>query len=415
MAKTFISFFTFFCFIFCESIFSQDIIIPDKPAQNCKECDTLQLGKDRHSVLFVNIGSRKLPIEKAGNNGDMFREWKELEANFGNEIDLKYMNGYGIVVLGDSKFMDFRDTDRYFNDIYYWDGKDPKSVKKLNKYSYLVEQVGSITGRKVFSSYRKQFEVDSLFFENIIKNNTPSRALIENLKYCDEFREKGMEYFPYHFFDLEGIRKVEISSDSLFEKNRFRISFTHQQLIDTISSYKEGEEKEHIDKVFEYKNGIFVNKRNINYAYKGDTLISYVNHDDYKSVTVKALKNNMFLTVYGMGISPKMKNVDKSFYKIEEDSDDGLTSTSKDGYKTYYSNTKWELPLTVEGDGSFEFALRRGKDGKPFLKFDKFFNDKPLPVLEIFYALDKGKIITAKVKNNLKNRTFDLYYRYTYY
>ncbi len=282
-----ILFFAFF-FIFCSNTAFAQQKQTLQVGQNSIDVlpsliDTLYVQEGRPYLFLIDV-----PEGDVQSFGDS-KEEKELRANFKeNAFQIVKINQHLLVLFGNKKFLDLRNTDSSYQFFAYWSGNLAHDIEIKGGANMATEFVATQMGLKKESSYvingrKYQAEVSALKLE---KNITDKSKLVMNEVLYDASsvmpKDKG------DFGDLFKIKKPNIKSINTFitreGKKALLKSLTMNDLgqvteIRFFSSSGSGKERGKVN--FLYDKGI------LSQMIEEDSSITKVFYDNEKMILVK--------------------------------------------------------------------------------------------------------------------------------
>ena len=381
----------------------------------CQDCDTLTLDANKPNIVIYDVKwmadrqsrtFRKQPTEKDLTNnyfalqGLGKREWEELRKNF-PEGDFSYHYVYRstlITIPNKKQILSLLDRGERHEGFLYWSGKENDSIVSKKDMARLTETVASARGEKKTSSYYANFAKDSIAVVKFQQTKNPSPNFAGNMNVLLQQEIFDETILPVQFFNFDKVSKITIQSAKEANKqvvfklnNKGQFVQLKERSDSTVITYKDNLPYQAIDR---YKN-------TINFCYQGDTVI--IKEKQY--LKVNKMVDRMFFEVKRFNISKEnyanMTLNNGADIKLSKNSNFCVTEYQDErdlALKTCYSNTNWELPLTLTNTRSYE-----NESNKSEITYK--LNDEKNLVLEeinsrkstkLEYVITNGKPISIK-------------------
>ncbi|TDG36454.1 hypothetical protein EZJ43_08015 [Pedobacter changchengzhani] len=354
-----------------KKLLANPIIMESQEATNfrkqrfCSDCDTLILAPEKKHILIYDVkwmaNSEAQTYKKQPTESDLKkdyyalkeenkREWDELQQNFSPQEYIYhyiYRNTYIEIPNKQHQILNLLDRKVRHEGFLFWTGKELDSIITRKNMSLLTEVVSEQTGQHKKSSYYKKFVTDSLTIVNLQKTSNPSANLSANMNTILMREAFGSNILPLQFFNLSKVSKVTLSAK------------TKGGDMLVLNLNKNGQLTEVIDKhngiVITYKDNLPILAKSpaktLNFYYRNDTLI--IKGENY--LKVNKLIGNVFFNVKNFRTEERdYSNLTlEDGLEIQLTNDGGNTCLSQantsegSATKQCYSNTRWQLPLTI--------------------------------------------------------------------
>ena len=372
------------------------------PVYGCEDCDTLRLPSGKPVLLFTYITGRTIDIENL-ENPYVYREWRELQSHYQDKIDFRYMNKYGVVEVNGKEKLSLEDAWKSYIGVYYWDGKASSSFKFFENFACLTEEISTIRGEKLQSSYMKEYLEKKEWIESLAKLNNPSDALKKNMRYYDYCNRKAIEYFPHFLLDLKGIKSAKIFLADR-ETEIIKFSINPQQCIDTISVFDEYRKLDEQMIAYGFENQLLPKQELYSFAYNNDTIIAYYITSHRISLSLYVMKGKKF-------ILQEYYSIDTENKVIQEENRKERNNPEKE-FNVYISNAKWKLS-TDSDDGDDEMKLYIDETGKQLIMEEYYENE--MTGQFTCHLNERGLIDRVERYIKRRNSRITLNYEYEFY
>ncbi|RZL49373.1 MAG: hypothetical protein EOP00_07155 [Pedobacter sp.] len=336
----------------------------------CAECDTLTLQSNKPSIIIYDVkwmaNSESKTYKEQPTEKDLTqsyyalsrinrREWDELRRNFPEDnfnYHYVYRNTFINIPNKKQQTLNLLNRQNRHEGFLYWSGKENDSTLNKKVMTRLTEAVAKARGENKISSYYSSFAKDSTDIERLQQTKKPSINLVDNMNTLLQEEIFDETILPIQFFNIHNVKQITIQS--VKEQNKRIVLKLNEkgQLIQlnertdsTTISYQDNLPIKAIDR---YKNPI-------NFYYQGDSLI--IKKNDY--LKIYRLVDKMFIEVKTYNISKesyeKMTLENGSEIKLSKDPNLCVTEFIDErdyASKICYSNTNWQLPLTVSNSNS---------------------------------------------------------------
>lgn len=361
----------------------------------CTDCDTLKLESNKPSIVIydvkwmANTDSRTYkdqPTEKDlaksyfALSGIKKREWDELRINF-PEGDFIYHYVYRNTLIATPnkkrQTLSLLDRQDRHEGFLYWSGKENDSTLNKKTMAKLTEAVANARGEKKISSYYNKFAKDSTTIEQLQATRNPSARLVANMNIFLQKEIFNETILPLQFFNMDKVSKITIQS--VKEQNKVvALKFNTKGQITQLNERNDST-------TFTYKDNLplqAINRYNkpIKYYYQGDTVI--VRENNYLKVNKLVDKMLIGIKIYSLEKDKYDEmTLDKGFeIKLSKNATFCINEFADEidyAAKTCYSNTNWQLPLTVTASNS------RGSHSDKSETFYKINEEKNLVIEDV--------------------------------
>jgi hypothetical protein len=340
-----------------ESQFEKDVI--------CSTCDTLVLeaGKPHIIVYDVKWMARResRSFEKQPTEADLKnqyfalkdlhkREWDELHKNY-SEADVNYHHIYRNTFIKipnkQNETLSLLNREKRHEGFLYWSGNTSDAILESQRLALSTEQIAKIRGENKISSYYEAFKKDSLKIENFKKTTSATIDLQQHLNafLLDELFDDFI--FPVQFMDLKKVHKMYFES-----KGEKILSFT----------FNTNGQLTEFDKIDRGKYSINYQNNLPTTIFNNSVLYRSLYCQDDKVILTSKQSLQVFQLVGKVFFDIDRYAIDKKDYENMEiasnivrkiSNDDGNTceiranNEETSSQTICYSNTQWQLPLTV--------------------------------------------------------------------
>lgn len=337
--------------------------------KDCSDCDTLVLEPGKPHIIIYDIkwmsnqedrSYRPQPTAASLQNdfyamrGLVKREWEELHHHY-PEQEFTYHHIYRntFIKIRNKANTSYSLLDRQerHEGLLYWSGQ-PNDTPLLKKEMVkTTEAIAHTRGVQKESAYYKSFQQDSLKVSALRQTRTASQGMRQAMNTYLSDKLFGETVLPLQLFDLKNVKTITVQSEKQKEKT-IRLTFNEQQQL--IRSH-ESSDKE-ATRIEYAKNGLparIINENNTvtHLYYHNDTLIVASDALLY----LYQLKGGVFFTTGYYNISTSDYNAmnlgGNGDFKLSEKAGGSsitATETTPNGRSvTTYSNTSWQLPLTI--------------------------------------------------------------------
>lgn len=337
--------------------------------KECSDCDTLVLEPGKPHIIIYDVkwmsnqedrSYRPQPTAASLQNdfyamrGLVKREWEALHHHY-PEPEFTYHHIYRNTFIkirnkANTSYSLLNRQERH-EGLLYWSGQvnDVPLLKK--EMVKTTEAIAHARGVQKESAYYKSFQQDSLKVSALRQTRTASPGMRPAMNTYLSDKLFGETVLPLQLFDLKNVKTMTLQSEKRKEKT-IRLTFNKQQQL--ISSH-ESSDKE-ATRIEYAKDGLplrIINENNTvtHLYYNNDTLIVASDALLY----LYQLKGRVFFTIGFYNISPSdynaMNLAGKGDFKLSEKAGGsgatGTEVTSNGRSSTTYSNTTWQLPLTI--------------------------------------------------------------------
>lgn len=378
----------------------------------CTTCDTLKLESNKAHIIIYDVKwmadtesriYRKQPTKNDLNNsyyalsGQNKREWDELQRNFPEDkftYHHVFRNTYIEIPNKKHQILNLLDRQERHEGFVYWSGKENDSTVNRKKMVLLTEAVAKETAENKTSAYYKDFLRDSLAIANFQKTTHPASQLMANMNVLLQNEIFGETVIPFQFLDVNKLSRITVQSEADQEKQIILKLNNKGQLTQTIEGKRDSTS-------ITYQNNLplVVKKRDqvINFYYHGDTVII----KDRNYLKVNKLVGKIFFEVQKYRIEKDNyadMTLDKGYETklINNNTNTCIKEVAKDGHSSQvcYSNTNWELPLTVETNSNDRIETKTYiKNAENSLVIENLNGYKST---RYDYVLSEGKMTTLK-------------------
>lgn len=353
--------------------------------RSCTTCDTLVLEAGKPHIVVYDVKHmsdsqnktyREQPTENEFQNSYysfselVKREWNELCRNF-SESDVIHHQVYRNTIIkiqnANQETINMLDRQDHHKGYLYWSGKPTDKIFNDKEMVLATEKISKIRGDGKTSSYYPDFVKDSLMVESKLKTTFANENVLRNInmlllkEIIDDFM------LPVQFLNIKNVKSITLNGGS--DKT---VQFTFNTLGQLTGFKSRNDDEIKVNYVNNLPVSIIEEGRADENLYFQNNTVTIKNSYDMETYE---LWGNLFIikdrfvidekNYFNKDINPK--TVYKIISKNAETCEERTYSDPNDIITTCYSNTLWQLPLTItekfsEGERVFKYYLN--KDNK---------------------------------------------------